>query len=622
MKAFLFGPLRLEDDQQRPLPLPPTADSRTLLAYLLLYADQLHGRSHLAALLKPDESEEKARRALTQALWHVRRILPADAIHTPADAVQLDAAHIQRDITAFDTLMADVLTADQLTPVQATQLAQGIALYRADLLLDLYDDWVYLPREQRRERYLHGLELLAGWEKQNGRFSAALNYILTLTQADPLRESAHQEAMRLYAVLDRPQAARQHYEQFRSYLHTEMGLPPNPQTQQLAAVLNAAAKLSDPETAVYLPTAAPAIPYALSAAAPMPLIGRELERNQLVAQLNQLTQGQGGLIFLSGVPGVGKTRLLQELARDAEWRGLATAWGGGQELSGQPPFALFQEAVRPLLTPLRWQQLQTMLDEYWLNLAATLLGLEAGHSYGEMADHDCLEAFSRLLIALGQLRPLLLILDDVQWADRASLEALVYLSHRLRQRPLLIILAFRSAEARAETAVWQTLDTLDAAGLRLRLRLEPLTSEATAEFVTQGLGLRQHAPLFSQRLFAETEGLPLLLLESLRLLHDKGVLYRDEQGEWHTPLRPCHRRLRRIAPVTQSIGHDRFAGTTLATIAAHRSRNIGVSGRFRARRAIFMASSRRRSAPNRAIGCAEFARPAAIFTRNSRSLPL
>lgn len=536
MRAILFGSLRLEDNQQRPLPLPPTINGRTLLAYLLLHADQAYGRSYMAALLAPDDSEEKARRTLTQALWQVRRVLPDGAIHTVGDTVQLDGACIERDVDTFDRLMADVFTWETLAVDTAMQVAVGVTLYSADLLYDLYDDWVYLPREQRRERYLHALELLASWEKQNGRFPAALEYILKLTQTDPLRESAHREAMRLYVALERPQAARRHYEQLHRYLQAEMGFPPAAQTRQLAATINAAAGLSDLETAVYLPAAAPAIPYALSDASPMPLIGRELERSQLVAQLHPLSQGQGGLVFLSGAPGVGKSRLLQELVRDAEWRGLAVAWGNGQELDVARPYVIFRDAISTLLTPLRWQQLHTLLDDYWLTLAKQLLSSLEPITHGvQDRGHDPLEALSRLLLALGQLRPLLLILDDVQWVDRSSLEMLIYLSHRLRLQPILVVLAFRSEEARADIAVWQTLDTLDATGLLLRLHLEPLNLEASAEFIRQGLGLRQEAPLFSQRLFAETAGVPLLLLESLRLLHDEGLLYRDEHGQWQTP---------------------------------------------------------------------------------------
>lgn len=531
MKAILFGPLRLEDHRQRPFPLPPSTNGRALLAYLLLHADQPHGRSHLAALLAPDDSEEKARRALTQALWQVRRALPDGAIHATGDAVLLDGAFVERDLAHFDRLLADALTAEALTPTLAAQLAEGVALYRADLLSDFYHDWVYLPREQRRERYLRALELLAAWEKQNGRFSAALDHILQLTQADPLRESAHQEALRLYAALGRPQAARQHYEQHRRYLQTEMGLEPAPQTGQLAAAI---AQNKGGETAVYLPT--PATPYALSDTAHMPLIGRERERGQLLAQINRLAQGQGGLLLLSGPPGVGKSRLLQELSRDAEWRGLAVAYGSGREMASSSPYALFQEALGNLLTPLRWQQVRALLDEHWLELAAPLVGISDYRlPTADLTEQERHEALSRLLGALAQLRPLLLILDDAQWADHASLEALAYLSRCISRLPFLLAVAYRSEEARAETAVWQTLDALDAAGPRLRLRLEPLSAEATAEFITQGLGLPRQAPRFSQRLFAETGGLPLLLLESLRVLHDEGLLYRDERGEWRTP---------------------------------------------------------------------------------------
>lgn len=538
MKATLFGPLRLQDEQQRPFPLPPTANGRTLLAYLLLHADQPHGRSHLAALLAPDDSEEKARRALTQALWQARRALPDGAIRALGDAIQLDTAQISRDVAAFDRLMAHALTAETPTAALAAQLAEGIALYHADLLNDFYDDWVYLPREQRRERYLRALELLAAWEKQNGRFSAALDYVLQLTQADPLRESAHQEALRLYAALNRPQAARQHYEQYRRYLQDEMGLNPDRQTRQLA---DAIAQSGQEETAVYLP--ASATPYALSDTAHMPLIGRDQERGQLLAQLNRLAHGQGGLLFLSGPPGVGKSRLLQELTRDADWRGLAVAYGSGRELAASAPYALFQEALGSLLTPLRWQQVRALLDDYWLNLAAPLAGMadaemrppDTSARGSHPTEYAHYEAFSRMLFALGQLRPLLLILDDVQWADPASLELLTYLAGRLAGQPVLVALAFRSEEARAETAVWQTLNALDAVAPHLRLRLEPLTAEATAEFITQGLGLPRPAPRFSERLFAETGGLPLLLLESLHLLHEEGLLYRDARGDWRTP---------------------------------------------------------------------------------------
>jgi DNA-binding SARP family transcriptional activator len=555
MKAYLFGPLRLVDANGRSAPLPPTADGRALLAYLLLHADQPRGRSHLAALIKPDDSEEKARRALSQALWQVRRALPDGAVVASGDTITLHGAAVARDTAQFDDSLTAVLTLEAISAEQAAPIAAALALYTADLLSDSYDDWVLLPREQRRERYLRGLELLAAWEKGNGRYPAALDYMLKLTQADPLREAAQREAMRLYVALDRPQAALRHYEQFCRYLDEEMAVPPDPSTVRLAQAIAAAAPV-ERETAVYLPAAPPSVAYALSKTAQMPLVGRDGERGQLVEQLAWLNNGQGGLIFVSGPPGIGKSRLLEELARDAEWRGVGVSWGYGRELDVVPAYALFSEALSGLLTPLRWRQLAELIDTFWLEQAGAILNSQQSAVSGEklkveseqLVERDAPfplrsmpgqaqlpEAVGRLLAGLAQLRPLLLIFDDAQWADLASLETLVHIGRRLREMPVLILLAFRDEEARADTAVWDNLNALDAAGLRLRLTLSSLDEAATMELINRGLGLRRDAPLFSRRLFTETGGSPLLLLESLRALHDEGSLYRDERGEWHTP---------------------------------------------------------------------------------------
>jgi DNA-binding SARP family transcriptional activator len=537
IKAYLFGPLRLEDGKNRPISLPTTSHGRTLLAWLLLHAGQWQGRSALATLLAPEESEEKGRRILSRALWEVRQVLPDAAIVASGDRVQLQGGAVWRDCARFDQLAAAALNASGITPAAAADLAEAVALYSADLLSDFYDDALWLPREQRRERYLRALELLAAREKQHQRFAHALDYILTLASADPLRESAHREALRLYVALNRPQAARHHYEQFCRTLAQELGVPPEPATRELAETIlaNAAIPAENPP---WLPTSTPPVAWALQDARRMPLIGRESERAEILLHLRQLGRGEGGVLFLSGPSGVGKSRLLEETARDAEWRGIAVARATGRELQRPTPYALFTEAVAGLLTPLRWQQLATLLDPWWLELLGPLfpdLAPSAESAAPTSPDHDRLEAIVRLVLTLGKLSPLLLILDDVQWADSASLHTLVYLSQRLRDQPVLVLLAFRSGEARHNEAVREVLETLDAGGVRLHLRLEPLTPAATDALIARGLGLTHAAPRFSARLHHETGGMPLLLLESLRTLHDEGVLHRDQQGLWHTP---------------------------------------------------------------------------------------
>jgi tetratricopeptide (TPR) repeat protein len=100
---------------------------------------------------------------------------------------------------------------------------------------------------------------------------------------------------------------------------------------------------------------------------------------------------------------------------------------------------------------------------------------------------------------------------------------------------VLLIGSFRSGEARERAVAWRALQAIDREGSRQRLELARLSAEETAELVRRGLGLTREAPRFEARLYRETEGNPLFVLETLRALRDGQVLYRGESGEWSTP---------------------------------------------------------------------------------------
>jgi tetratricopeptide (TPR) repeat protein len=146
-----------------------------------------------------------------------------------------------------------------------------------------------------------------------------------------------------------------------------------------------------------------------------------------------------------------------------------------------------------------------------------------------------LEALTRAVLTLGQIAPHLLILEDLHWADEATWEALTHLAPHLAAGRVLAIGSYRNDEARARPAVWEVLQALDRAGCSERLELAPLTAEETSELVRCGLGLTQGAQQFAMRLYRETGGNPLFVLETLRDLYDEGVLYRDRTGKWSTP---------------------------------------------------------------------------------------
>ena len=518
----LFGSLRLPTAE-----LPPSSHGKTLLAYLLLHPRQPHSRPHLATLLAPEANEERARKTLRQALWEVRRCVPPKAISTSGDTITLHPEALPSDVAIFDEATADLPRTPHLhDETHAEAIRHALTLYTADLLPDLYDDWLIAPREQRRERYLLALERLAEWEKQHGRLPSALALTQQLATADPLRETAHRELMRLYVALQRPQAALQQYTLCQQILADELGLDPEPETQQLAQAI-----LEPTPTAPYLPPpTTPPPAYALHSASHLPLIGRQSERQQLLHHL-----GHGGLLLLAGEAGMGKSRLVEAIAEDAAWRGHDVAWGHTAENIPTPPYHPLRQALTSLLTPLRQQQIAPLLDGAWPPHLAHILpnfGAELAPHSDQTRLH---EAIAQLLLALGRIKPTLLILEDLHWSDPATLACLRDLAPRLRSAPVLLLATYREQAMRDEATLWHALQAIDEAGVRQRLALAPLTAAHTAELIQQGLGLAQPAPRFAQRLHAQAGGSPLLVLELLRALHDEGQLTRDEAGGWHTP---------------------------------------------------------------------------------------
>src|SRR5262249_51843880 len=124
---------------------------------------------------------------------------------------------------------------------------------------------------------------------------------------------------------------------------------------------------------------------------------------------------------------------------------------------------------------------------------------------------------------------------DLQWFDRATLEALQALLPALRSERVLLILSGRAEELSARPDVPDTLLLLDRSGLLRRVDLPGLSDEECADLVRRAVRLAHAAPRFSARLAADTGGNPFFLLETLRTLCEQGTLRRDEQGIWHTP---------------------------------------------------------------------------------------
>ena len=537
LRIFLLGGFALFEAES-PLPSIPGAAARSLFAYLLTYRERPHTRDLLAGTFWPDLPDAAARRRLSQALWRIRKALaPLDPLRTEGNTVQIDPGlPLWLDIEELEKLRnwdpaklvdweLESGAGSQSTNLPISQLGEFLAGY--------YDDWVIVERERLREMYLEVLARLVEGFKARGNYERALTYARRLAEADPWREGAHREAMRLLHLLGRDAEALAQFETCRRVLAEELDVEPSPETVALAAEIAAAADLPAP---VWLPAAArPAREVPLVRSDRLPLVGRASELADLLRGVEAAAEGRGGLTLLYGEAGVGKTRLVQELAHNAEWRGLQVVWGRCYELIAPPAYQPLVEALRAGLDALRRAPLEPPWQAELSRLLPELAGdapLPPPLSPAEER-RRLLEAIARGFLALAATTPGLLLLEDAQWMDLSSLEALRYLLPRLCDAPLAVVVTVRSEDLVGPQA--GALTALENTRLVHRLDLGRLDLEGTGALVQRALDLTHPAPLFSARLHAETEGNPFFLLETLRTLMDEGLLQQDAAGEWHTP---------------------------------------------------------------------------------------
>ncbi len=254
--------------------------------------------------------------------------------------------------------------------------------------------------------------------------------------------------------------------------------------------------------------------------------------------LDSALEGQGQLLLLAGEPGIGKTRLAEELATLAAARGARVFWGHCVEWEGAPAFWPWVELLRAYVEATDPAEVRSQLGGGAAFVAqivpeiASVLGnvptLPAMNA--EQARFRLFDAVARFLQAAAARHPLMLVLDDLHWADEASLLLLELVARELRRVPLLLVATYRDIEVRRDHPLAHTLGSMARSVEPRRVKLEGISRPSVGEYITVTTGIEPSAQLV-EIIHDGTEGNPFFVVEVVRLLASEGQLDRDAGEE-------------------------------------------------------------------------------------------
>src|SRR5215831_9483880 len=269
------------------------------------------------------------------------------------------------------------------------------------------------------------------------------------------------------------------------------------------------------------------------------LVGREAESRQLVSHWQRAKQAHGQLVLLSGEPGVGKTRLAQDLIAHVQQSGATVLRGGCYEYEATTPYLPIVEALRDWVHVQSAQALRVTLGATAPEIAK--LAPEIESKLGVLAPNaplspseERLRLFdnaARFLQSLAAARGLLLFIDDVHWADQGTLSLLQYLLRHLRSDRVLVLGAYREIELDRAHPLASALVDWNRERLVTRIALGRLSRTDTGALLAAMFGQESISEDFASALFRETEGNPFFIEEVVKSLVEQGQIYR-EQDRW------------------------------------------------------------------------------------------
>jgi DNA-binding SARP family transcriptional activator len=511
-----------------------------LLAYLLLNRSRHVGREELIGALWPERAPVSQDAALRTLLSRLRSALGGEALvgrdelilNMPAPVwIDLEAAATEVERAQQALAEGDVRSAWALAQVPLNIASRG-------LLPGSQAVWLEPRRRELEDVRLQALEVLgrAGLIMGGTQLGSAERAARTLIESEPYRESGYVLLMEALEAGGNVAEALRVFDRLRTLLRDELGTNPSPDTMAVYERLlrpDQRRRVAEEESErVQVPIELPA-ELVIRAAAP--LVGRQEELAALGRLWEQARErgaiqrgASGRIVLLAGDAGIGKTRLVAELARSVYESGAFVLAGRSPE-EALVPYQPFLEALRHYVLSAPFAQLRSAAREYGSELARLIPELRRRapdlptpvSAEPETERYRLFEAVVGLLHEISSIAPVLLVLDDLQWADRPTLLLLRHLARAPQPARMLILGAYRATETRLDGFA-EALAELRRGRLATELEIGGLAEDDAAELVRILTGVMPSGA-FIRALQAETEGNPFFIEEIVRHLAEAGV---------------------------------------------------------------------------------------------------
>ena len=553
----ILGPLEVDDDG-RSVELGG-ARQRALLAILLLHRNEVVSADRLIEELYDGRPPPTAAKSLQAHVSRLRGALrPEDRLHTRPGGYVLEVAPDELDADRAARLLAEGRKARGAGDQDAAAMSfdSALGLWRGRPLTDVaYDGFAQDEIARLDELRLECLEERLETDLERGRHAEVVGDLERLVAEHPARERLRGQLMLALYRSGRQADALAAYQDARRALLDELGIEPGRALQELErAILNHDRRLDAPVS-----IEAPDRSEHPGRRAAGVFVGRERELADILGAFDDARSGTGRLVLLTGEPGIGKSRLADELAAHAQARGTTVLWGRCWEAGGAPAYWPWVQALRSYVRDQDPVTLRRQLGAGTSDLAHLLPDLrelfpdvpELHDLESEGARFRLFDAVATFLRNASEETPLVLVLDDLHVADEPSLLMLQFVASGIADARVTLLAIYRDPDPdRGEQEDARLPELARAASVRIALG--GLAEMDVVSYVRSTAAVEPPTSVVDA-IFRETEGNPLFVGEVVRLLATEGLLDRPLHASWHLNVPRgvrdvIGRRLRHVSP--------------------------------------------------------------------------